>query len=400
MASLRDKLSLYKKEACAAMPARPTPEHFGAEKLQDGDIPLWRFVSTHNLEEHAGRLSVSLADSILPFAKRLGFEGDIALDDLLFVDLETTSLSVGAGNYAFLFGLGTVEHKTLVVEQYFMHEYAEEPAILKKILTPFQEKIAVTYNGHSFDIPLLKNRYRINRIPGFPVEKKSIDLLHPSRAVFKSLFENCALGTLESRVLGIERAEDIPSWLIPEVYFSYQKNGETNRMSSVIAHHRQDIVSMAILTLFFSRLYHHLEARRFHAVSGISLSNVARWLYRRDLKLFLDVTRFLGDDVLKDRILFKRFSSAMKRLGLRDEILEFWKKDSSVYSKEELAKHCEHIEKDYSAALEYCEEALSLLNAGMIAAGEEMLDACALSFHRGRFMKRMQRLSRKIGENA
>ncbi len=400
MVSLRDKLALYKKEACAIATARPTPEYFGAEKLQEADIPLWRFVSTHNLEDHARRFSVSLADSIMPFTKRLGFEGEITLDDLLFVDLETTSLSVGAGNYAFLFGLGTVENKTLIVEQYFMHEYAEEPAILKKILKPFQEKIAVTYNGHSFDIPLLKNRYRINRIPGFPVEKKSIDLLHPSRAVFKSRFENCTLGTLESRVLGIERAEDIPSWLIPEVYFSYQKHGETNRMSSVIAHHRQDIVSMAILTLFFSMLYHHLEARRFHAVSGISLSNVARWLYRRDLKLFLDVTRFLGDDVLKDRILFKRFSSAMKRLGLRNEILEFWKKDSSVYSKEELAKHCEHIEKDYSAAFEYCEEALSLLNAGMIAAGEEISDACALSFHRGRFIKRMQRLTRKIEQNA
>lgn len=400
MPSLRDKLDLYKKKTPASAPPRPTPEHFGAEKLLEGDTPLWRFVSTHNLEAHARRLSVALRETITPFSKRLGIEGELSLEDLVFVDLETTSLSVGAGNYAFLFGLGTVHNGMLVVEQYFMHEYSEEPAILRKILKPFQEKTAVTYNGHSFDIPLLKNRYRINRVPGFPVEKKSIDLLHPSRAVFKSLFENCALSTLETRVLGIERAEDIPSWLIPEVYFSYQKTGETARMGSVIAHHRQDIASMALLLLFFTNLYENLEGRRFHAVSGVSLSNVARWLYRRDVGLFLDVVRFLGEDVLKDRILFKRFSSAMKRLGLRDEILEFWKKDTSVYSKEELAKHYEHVERNYRVALGYCEEAIALFNAGMIAEGEAISETGVVSFHRDRFMKRMQRLCRKIEGDA
>lgn len=400
MQSFRDKLDVYKKKASLTAPTRPVPEQFGAEKLCEGDIPLWRFVSTHNLEEHARRLSVELRESITPFSSRLGIDGELWLEDLVFVDLETTSLSVGAGNYAFLFGLGTVQNRTLVVEQYFMHEYSEEPAILKKILKSFQEKTAVTYNGHSFDIPLLKNRYRINRVGGFPVEKKSIDLLHPSRAVFKSLFENCALLTLEKRVLGIERADDIPSWLIPEVYFSYQKNGETEKMRSVIAHHRQDIASMALLLLFFVNLYENLKERRFHAVSGISLSNVARWLYSRDVELFLDVVRFLGEDVLKERILFKRFSSAMKRLGLHGEIMEFWRKDKSVYSREELAKHCEHIEKDFRAAFRHCEEALAFLNAGLIAEGEEIPDACALSFHRDRLIKRMQRLSRKIEGNS
>ncbi len=400
MPSLRDKLDIYKKKTPLSEPTRPTPERFGAEKLCEGDVPLWRFVSMHNLEEHASRLSVPLRKSITPFSSRLGIDGELRFEDLVFVDLETTSLSIGAGSYAFLFGLGTVQGRTLVVEQYFMHEYSEEPAILRKMLKTFQEKTAVTYNGHSFDIPLLKNRYRINRVPGFPVEKKSIDLLHPSRAVFKSLFENCALSTLETRVLGIARTDDIPSWLIPEVYFSYQKTGETQRMGSVIAHHRQDIASMALLLLFFVNVYENLEKRRFHAISGISISHVARWLYRRDCELFLDVVQFLGEDVFKDRLLFKKFSCAMKRLGRRDEIMSFWKRDESVFSKEELAKHCEHIEKNYSAALKYCQEALALLDDGLIAYGEEISDVHMLSFHRERFITRMQRLSRKIEDNA
>lgn len=395
MPSLRDKLDLYKKKSALSTPARPTPEFFGAEKILEGATPLWRFESVHNIEEDARRLSWPLIENITPFSRRLGFEGDIVLEDLVFVDLETTSLSVGAGNYAFLFGLGTVEGNRLVIEQYFMHEYSEEPAILKRILSAFQKKIAVTYNGHTFDIPLLKTRYRINRVPGFPVDKKSIDLLHPSRAVFKSLFENCALATLESRVLGIERKEDIPSWLIPEVYFSYQKNGETERLGAVIAHHRQDIASMVLLTLFFAHLYENLEARRFHALRGISLSNVARWLYQRDLELFLDVVHFLGDDVFLDRNLFKKFSCAMKRLGRRDEIIDFWRRDASVYSLEEMAKHSEHIQRDYNAALGFCDDAMRLLSKGMLIEGEEFPDEDTIFFHLERFKRRIARLERK-----
>ncbi|MCX7679366.1 MAG: ribonuclease H-like domain-containing protein [Spirochaetes bacterium] len=396
MSLLQEKLNLYKKKSHPDESSKITPEHFGAEKLMWGTVPLWRFKSIYNIKEDIKRLSLNYSHLPEFFFKSIGFQDAVSLKDVVFVDLETTSLSIGAGSYAFLFGFGALQDEVLTVEQYFMHEYSEEPAILRAILPLFQEKIAVTYNGFSFDIPLLKNRYRINRIAGFPLDKKHIDLLYPSRVVFKSLFENCALITLESRVLGIDRIDDIPSWLIPEIYFSYQKNGEIDRMRNVIAHHKQDIISMAILMLFLINLYHNLEHRRFDAMSNVAFAHIARWLYRRDLELFLDVVNFMGESVLSDRMLFKMYSCAMKRIGRHDEIMKFWRKDASVYSKEELAKYYEHIAKDYREALAHCAQAMSFLNAGLFAEGVKFSHPEAVTFYRERFEKRIQRLLRKI----
>ncbi len=397
MTSLKDKLNLYKqKKEEKGDITRPSPETFGAEKITDGDATLWRFSSTYDLAGPAERLGILSTSDIAAFARHNGVDPAISFDNLLFVDLETTSLSTAAGSYAFLFGTGIARGSELIIEQYFMDDYAGEAAILRKLAPLFQERTAVTYNGKSFDIPLLKTRYRMNRVPGFPVEKKSIDLIHPTRAIFKSIYENCALGTIEEKVLGFARGKDIPSWLIPEVYFSYQKHGETARMDLVVEHHRQDIASMALLILFLNRLYEQVDSRSFDALHRQSIVNIAQRLYKRDPVLFIDMARFLGDDIFRERRLFKRFGTAMKRLGRRDEILSLWKKDASVYSLEELAKHCEHIEKNYRKALSYCDTAMELLSRGLLAKDGERQEDDIIALHKKRFEARMARLRGKI----
>ncbi len=397
MASLRDRLNIYKhkKEDREDTP-RPSPAGFGAEKINEGEAALWRIASTYDLSGPAERLGILSTSDIAAFARHNGMGPGVGFDDLLFVDLETTSLSTAAGSYAFLFGVGTARGKDLFIEQYFMSDYAEEAEILRKLAPLFQKRTAVTYNGKSFDIPLLKTRYRINRVPGFPVDKKTIDLLHPTRAIFKSIYENCALGTIEQNVLGLEREKDIPSWLIPEVYFSYQKHGETARMGPVIEHHRQDIATLALLILFLNRLYEQIESRRFDALHRQSIVNIARGLYRRDPALFIDMARFLGDDMFHERRIFKRFGAAMKRLGRRDEVLALWKKDGSVYSLEELAKHSEHIDKDFRSALMHCEAAMAMLESGLIAQNGKLQDADTIAAQIRRFEARMARLRRRM----
>lgn len=397
MPSLKDKLNLYKKNKTGAGDSRrPSPEIFGAEKIIEGGSTLWRFTSVYDLKEPAERLGILSTTDISSFARHNGVDPGISFNDLLFVDLETTSLSTAAGSYAFLFGTGLARGTDLVIEQYFMEDYAGEAAILEKLAPLFRDYTAVTYNGKSFDIPLLKTRYRMNRVPGFPVDKKTIDLIHPSRAIFRSIYENCALGTIEEKVLGLSREKDIPSWLIPEVYFSYQKHGETARMDLVVAHHRQDIASMALLILFLNRLFEQVDSRSFDLLHRQSIVNIAQRLCRKEPELFVDMARFLGDDIFRERRLFKRFSSAMKRLGRRSEILSFWEKDGSVYSLEELAKHCEHVEKDYMKALAHCDAAIALLGMGLFAKDGERQGDDIIAPNKKRFEARMSRLRGKI----
>ncbi len=399
MPSLRDKLGVYKKEGKKRAISRPSPETFGAEKLKVDGAILWRFSSSFNLKDEAERLGLLPHDDISAFARHNGIDPALAFSDLLFLDLETTSLSTASGSYAFLFGTGREEKGKLLIEQYFMEDYSAEPAILKHLLPGFLNQTLVTYNGKSFDIPLLKTRYRMNRIQGFPVEKKSIDLLHPSRGIFKSIYENCSLTTLEEKLLGVTREKDIPSWLIPEVYFSYQNHGETDRMELVVEHHRYDIASMALLMLFLNRVYSLVDSRNFDALHRRSVINIAGRLYRKEPELFIDMARFLGEDILLERPLFRKFSSAMKRLGRREEIQRFWERDASVFSLEELAKQREHVEKDFGKALSHCEKALAFLDKGQLSENGERMGDDIIAPHRKRFEGRRMRLKGKMGKS-
>jgi hypothetical protein len=131
-----------------------------------------------------------------------------------------------------------------------------------------------------------------------------------------------------------------------------------------------------------------------------SIVNIAQRLYRKEPELFIDMARFLGDGIFRERRLFKRFGSAMKRLGRRDEVLSFWEKDCSVYSLEELAKHCEHIEKDFRKALSYCDAAMALLGNGILAKEGERQGDDIIALHRERFAARAKRLRGKIAGGA
>jgi uncharacterized protein YprB with RNaseH-like and TPR domain len=392
--SLRDKLKIYGSETGGSN--KPvTPDIPGGKKIITPGGPVWKFTSEIPLRELLRDIEGEPPGNFSAIARHHRVFAETPPESLAFIDLETTSLTTGTGNYPFLTGVGYVRGGSFIVEQFFMGEYAAEGPMLEMVLPLIQDRTFVTFNGKSFDMPLLKNRFRLNRVPGFPLDSPHLDLIHPGRRIFRRVFESCSLKSFEERLMGIVRRGDIPGWLIPEVYFSYQHHGETERIPSVIGHNLQDIRSMYTLLVIFNGIYREVDTGRYENLDPASLKNIARYLYRHDPESFIDVIRFIGGDILTDRSLFKKFSTALKRTGRLDEAISFWEKDRSLFSLEELAKHAEHREKDFTGALDLCDEAMDILGRDNIPDLYHLSGKESSDLHRERFVKRIERLRRK-----
>lgn len=197
----------------------------------------------------------------------------------VFLDTETTGLAGGSGTFAFLIGLGRISPGGFRVRQFFLREPSEERSVLHRISQELEQASAVvTYNGKAFDLPLLETRYRLLR-RAVPTENMPhVDLLHACRRIWKLRFESCKLTHLEERVLGHERAGDVPGFLIPSLYTNYLRFGEAQGLAPIFIHNALDILSLACLTYVVSKAFRDpgsMPAR--HAVECVGLG---RWLMR------------------------------------------------------------------------------------------------------------------------
>jgi uncharacterized protein YprB with RNaseH-like and TPR domain len=182
------------------------------------------------------------------------FRADHACDPekWLFLDTEATGFIGGAGNLAFLIGLAWWDSGGIQIEQLFMRDAAEEYSILLELARRLRKRpVLVTFNGKSFDWPLLVSRFQMTRAIDVPVLKAHLDFLHPAREIWKLQIGSVKLGHLEERVLGAEslgwsRREDIDSALIPGIYFDYVC-GRSHRLEGVFRHNRMDLRGLAAL---------------------------------------------------------------------------------------------------------------------------------------------------------
>lgn len=175
----------------------------------------------------------------------------------VFLDLETTGLSGGAGTYAFLVGCAWFdEDGTFVTEQHLLAEFSGERGMLGVVSEELGRAATfVTFNGKSFDAPVLETRYLYHRLESPCVRLAHVDMLHPARRFWPGVNEaGCSLAALEARLLGVQREGDVPGFEIPARYFQYIRSGDPRPLADVFEHNRLDLLSLAALAARFFHL--------------------------------------------------------------------------------------------------------------------------------------------------
>jgi uncharacterized protein YprB with RNaseH-like and TPR domain len=204
----------------------------------------------------------------------------------LFLDTETTGLSGGTGTYAFLIGLAWWDSGGLQVEQFFMRDFHEEHSILHELAARLSERpVLVTFNGKSFDWPLLENRFTMTRAIATPRLAAHLDLLHPARALWKLRLGSVRLVELERHVLdapklGWHREEDVLSALIPQHYFDYLRGGPAAPVAGVVRHNQMDLRGLAAIMGRIDALL-AASSRADQDVDSLDLFGLSRFLQKR-----------------------------------------------------------------------------------------------------------------------
>jgi uncharacterized protein len=280
----------------------------------------------------------------------------------VFIDTETTGLGLGAGTYTFLIGVGAYDHPAVedpsaddplagsfVVRQYFMRNPGEEQAQLYLVEEALLgEAGVVSFNGRGFDMPLIHNRFILNGMRPPLIGAPHLDLLPPARRLWKQRWGSCSLSSLERNVLGLERTtEDVPGYLIPEIYRQYYLSGQpTELLARVFYHNLQDVMSMALLG---ARMAQHFNCPSIaDGLSGldplecVSLGRCYDGLGRVEISVrcyraALDRSTIRDQQVLA----LRELSLLFKRIGWRDEAAALWEEWVTTVAGEDLTPYVE-----------------------------------------------------------
>ena len=229
-------------------------------------------------------------------------------------------------------------------------------------------EVLVTFNGKAFDIPLLQSRFVLARQRWPLAGAVHLDLLHPARRIWKLRLGSCSLANLESHILGIERADDIPGHLIPQVYFRYVRTRHPRGIGNILSHNRQDIETLARLALRMGEIFSGQASENLAPVDLFSAGRYAHALGERELAVRWNeaaLARGLpGDHEVEAK---KAKAARLKELKRYCEAAELWR-DLSEQSEafledvhEELAIYHEHRKGNLEEALNLSERALAHL---------------------------------------
>ncbi len=282
------------------------------------------------------------------------------LENLLFIDTETTGLAGGTGTYVFLIGMGYFIDDKFILKQYFLTELANEKELIEQFEKELDKtKIYVSFNGKSYDIPLLNTRSIFNGCKRKINAHSNIDLLHISRRFWRDMLENYSLQNLEQNILnaGREGELDIPGSAIPEAYFSYLESRNASVMQNVIYHNKLDILSLTILlekinTILYSSNFENVN---LFEIGRMYLQNE---FYKQAISIFESISECDPAHLLAIRelsFIHKRNENLIRASELW---LEAVKHDEN-YAYIELAKWEEHKNKNYQKALEWTEKAFN-----------------------------------------
>jgi hypothetical protein len=295
----------------------------------------------------------------------------------LFFDLETTGLSGGAGTYAFLVGCASFdEDGAFTTKQFMLMRLADEPALLSCLADELSRAGAlVSFNGKSFDRPLIESRYLYHRLSWTGSALPHLDMLHVARRFWRRCDDapshsgmmdrepSCSLGTLERQLIGHRRHGDVPGFEIPQRYYQFVRTGDARPLVPVLAHNRLDLLSLAALT---TRALHLVkkgdeqaslprEALALgHLYAGAGLTERARTAFLRAVTMAHATSMAaIKADALR------ALAVAARRVRAHEESASYWRQVLNVRScppaiarqaSEALAIHYEHRVIDLPAA--------------------------------------------------
>lgn len=283
--------------------------------------------------------------------------GKIDLDSrLLFLDIETTGLSGGAGSVAFLVGVGKPRGTAFELTQYFLSDFPGERELIGALSREITHgDVAVSFNGKAFDVPILRSRFGlIGRRLEFA---DHIDLLYPSRRLFRRIIGACSLHAIEGEILGIERTNDLPGFLVPDRYFDFLRTGDLEPLRAVFDHHREDVLSLARLLDYIERLV--TENGTFGTGMRVDQAELGWMMVEGSMGGGIDLLTALAEE--GDRRALQLVAEFLRRSQRRGDAALLWEnawtRHRDLSAAVELAKHYEHFRKDPNRALEIVNEA-------------------------------------------
>ncbi len=404
--NLRDKLKQFEKsDASDKHRKKEVVEYkninnFDNEEVSNSQGTYLKTNQKYPLEYKHGLYKIekflyNINSKILQIIANTKLENDIKniKNNILFIDTETTGLMGGTGTVAFLIGVGYFENNKLTIEQHIMRDYDEEPAMLKNIKELLDKKdILVSFNGKSFDLPLIKTRLILNRYK-YSNHKLHLDLLHSARRIW-SFLDSCSLGSLENNILDFKRKDDIPGSMIPGVYFDFTEKKDYKLIAPVIEHNIYDILSL--ITLFT-----HLKEVHSNNIDDLSSHELYQLgKLKEKEKDFHSCINHLEKSVdrsdeseIKYRAL-KKLSWQYKRIKRYEKALEIWdlliKNDKlGIFPYIEKAKYLEHHLKEYKSALDNTEKAIKLLEDNKVIINKYKEKTSKLEHRKNRLIKKI-----------
>jgi uncharacterized protein YprB with RNaseH-like and TPR domain len=424
MAATADKFS----RLAALKPARPAVARPAALRASDEEDTLARFLGAGVAKNHFGEhLAIRNWFSTPEFSEPSSASLDLlsrardeslsrrtrtALADpskWLFLDTETTGLAGGTGTYAFLVGLAWWDAGGLQVEQLFMRDFSEEHSLLHELSARVARRpVLVTFNGKSFDWPLLESRFTMTRSIAAPKLAAHLDLLHPARALWKLRLGSVRLVELERRVLdaprlGWRRDDDVASALIPQFYFDYLRGGPTEPLAGVVRHNQMDLRGLAAL---FGKINALLSGDNGNneQIDSLDLFGLSKFLqHRGDAARAHSACVQALDAGLPAELRPKacrELALMTKRRGEHQRAAEIWREivaapEDGVYACEQLAIHYERHAKDLSRAAEFAQLALANLRRQRSSSCDPYFAAqCAR--REQKFLHRLRRLQHRM----
>lgn len=285
-----------------------------------------------------------------------------------YVDVETTGLAGGTGTYVFLTGVGTFEEGSFRVRQFFLADLAGERAMLAAISDALAGRPAlVSFNGRSFDVPMIETRLTLNRLAPLSAIRH-LDLLYPSRRLYRGRLPSCRLGELEERLLGFTREDDVPGWLVPSLYIEYMHTGRAGPLRAVFRHNALDILSLVALLSHLGQVVGGTTV-----AGGEDYLALGRWAESEgrlaDAASAYDGALRVSSDGMARSTARGRLAHLHRRANRLEEAAHLWREETEsngpvegrLAGMVELAKLEEHRWRHYAEAEALTRRALSLL---------------------------------------